>query len=143
MIRLFLRVMLGVAVAALLLAPSPDVRAQDRKAWDFCARACGECALECATGSRQCFDKVEAGEKAFGNPARLCQDCADVCALTSKMLARRGPTWQVMCGSCAEVCASCAAQCSKFPDHEQMRKCTRACQQCARTCRGLLAAARN
>jgi hypothetical protein len=143
MIQLSLRVLFGVAAVALLFAPPTEVRAQNPREWDFTARACSDCALECAKGSRHGFDRVEAGERAFANVARLCQDCADVCALTAKILARRGPAWQVACGSCAEVCTSTAAQCSRFPDNEQMRRTARACQNCARACRALLAAARN
>jgi hypothetical protein len=105
---------------------------------EACARACAACALECEACYRHCLAMVAAGDKKHAAAMRVCQDCAAVCALTGRVVARRGPSWPLMCEVCAKLCKACNEQCGKF-DHEQMKKCARACTSCEKACRDHLA----
>jgi hypothetical protein len=138
-----LRLLLVAALAGLVFVPGAGIRGQekkhDHKTQEPCAKACSDCALECAACNRHCFDLATGGDKKHALVARLCQDCADVCALTGKVVGRRGPVWPAMCEACARVCKACAEQCGKFPDHEQMKKCAKACSDCEKACRVHLA----
>jgi len=108
-------------------------------AFEKCAKACADCALECDSCGRHCMEMVAEGKKEHLKTARTCADCAAICQAAACSAAKQGPLAGTICEACAKVCDACGNECDKFPNDEHMKKCARTCHDCAKACRDMVA----
>jgi hypothetical protein len=109
------------------------------KAFEDCAKVCGDCALECEKCGKHCGDLVAAGQKEHQTTVGTCCDCAAICLAAMKSSATKGPFAGIICDSCAKVCDGCAAACEKHAAHDPvMARCGKACRDCAKACRDMI-----
>ncbi len=128
---------LVAALAVLSAAPS---RADDNakaahehhEAFVKCAKVCYDCALECTTCYRHCAHLVADGKKGHAVAMHLCNDCATICAAAGELSGRIGPLAATLCEACAKACDKCGEACEKQPDDDHMKRCARACRECAK-----------
>ena len=100
---------------------------------DHCARACGDCLIECAKHVHHCAGLLADGQRAYAKCLELCHACASSCSACIQSCF--GAYGSQAAEACAAACEACAAECEKFSNDEAMKRCARTCRAGARACR--------
>ncbi|MDP3965763.1 MAG: four-helix bundle copper-binding protein [bacterium] len=93
-----------------------------------------ECYRACTETIQHCLKM--GGEHVEQKHLNLMMDCAKACLTAADFFMRDSEYRDKMGALCAEVCDACAKSCDAL-DGEEMKRCVKACRDCAAACRGM------